>query len=139
MKITTRMLNDKMYEAINEQGNSVTIDMRKADQKLHLSPMELVLSAVAGCAAVDIVDILKKRRKTILSFVIDSDGTRQETAPKYYTAIHCIYRVVSPDVTTDELEKAAALTIEKYCSVVSSLKASVTFSVEVTRPELTES
>ena len=136
MKIITRMLADEVYEAVNPIGNKVTIDMRKQEDKAAMSPTELLLSALAGCGAVDIVIMLKKRKKSILEFVIETDGTRMETAPKYFSKIHCKYIVTSPDVTEEELNKTAALALEKYCSVASSLKSEITFSVEVIRRNL---
>lgn len=133
MKITTTMIADELYEAKNEKGHGMTVDMRKAGDKTFLSPTELVLSALAGCGAVDIVGMLKKRRKSITRFVIETTGTRQDEPPRYFTKIHCHYIIASPDVTDEELEKTAALALEKYCSVASSLKAEITFSVNVTR------
>ena len=130
------MLADEVYEAVNPIGNKVTIDMRKQEDKAAMSPTELLLSALAGCGAVDIVIMLKKRKKSILEFVIETDGTRMETAPKYFSKIHCKYIVTSPDVTEEELNKTAALALEKYCSVASSLKSEITFSVEVIRRNL---
>ncbi len=134
MKIITRRLMDEVFESTNENGNKVTIDMRKNDEKANLSPTELVLSALAGCGAVDIVSMLKKRKKSLDSFTIETDGTRRQDPPRYLTNIHCKYIVTSRDVNEEELTKIAALTIEKYCSVASSLKAEITFSVEVIRP-----
>lgn len=134
MKIITTMLADEVYESVNDNGNKVIIDMRKREDKQHMSPTELVLSAVAGCGAVDIVVMLKKRKKTIEKFVIDADGTRREETPKYFTKIHCKYIVTSPDVTEEELDKVSGLALEKYCSVASSLKAQITYEVQVIRP-----
>lgn len=134
MKITTTMLEDEVYTSVNEKGDQVTIDMRPVDQKQGQSPVELLLSAVAACGAVDIVVMLKKRKKTILQFTTETSGTRRDETPRSFTAIHCHYRITSPDVTEEELEKTAKLSLEKYCSVAHSLKAPVTFSVEVVRP-----
>ena len=134
MKITTTMLGDELFESRNENGYAVTIDARKREEQQHQSPVEIVLSAVGACGAVDIVIMLKKRKKTINKFVIETNGIRQETAPRYFTKIHCKYIVTSPDVAQEELHKTAALSLEKYCSVASSLKAEITFSVEVIRP-----
>ena len=127
------MLADELFEAVNENQNKVLIDMRPAAEKRSQSPTELLLSALSGCTAVDVVSILKKRRRTIDRFEIVTDGTRAETAPRYFTDIHCHYIVTSPDATEEELEKGVALAIEKYCSVGASLKSKITFSVEVKR------
>ena len=134
MKITTTMLADELFQSVNENGHAVTIDTRKREEKVQQSPVELLLSAVAACGAVDIVVMLKKRKKTIQKFIIETEGTRQEETPHYFTKIHCTYQITSPDVTVEELHKAAALSLEKYCSVASSLKAEITFSAEVIRP-----
>jgi putative redox protein len=129
------MAEDEVYHAVNDARHAVTIDMREASLKSSQSPVELLLSAVAGCGAVDIVVMLKKRRKTIVDFVIETTGNRRTEAPRKFTDIHCHYKVTSPDVTEEELSKVAALSLEKYCSVAATLNCPVTFSVEVIRPE----
>ena len=127
------MLAEDLYEAVNPKGNKVSIDMRKLDDKAGLSPTELLLSALAGCGAIDIVIMLKKRKKSIDEFVIETDGTRMETPPRYFSKIHCKYIVTSRDVTEEELYKTAGLALDKYCSVASSIKSEITYSVEVIR------
>jgi len=134
MKIITRMIEDEIYEAENDNGNKVSIDMRKREDRKAQSPPELLLSALAGCGAVDIVLMLKKRKKTILDFIIETEGTRREETPRYFTKIHCRYIATSPDITEEELYKLSALSLEKYCTVAASLKAEITFSVQVNRP-----
>jgi putative redox protein len=133
MKIVTRMLGDEVYEATSESGNTVRVDMQQTELRKGQSPTELLLSAVAGCGAVDIVVILKKRKKTIQDFVIETTGIRREETPRRFTSIHCKYIVTSPDVTEEELEKVAVLSIEKYCSVAATLNCKVTHSVQVLR------
>ncbi|MEQ8425036.1 MAG: OsmC family protein [Cyclobacteriaceae bacterium] len=134
MKCVTRMLEDELYVSTNEHGHEVLVDMRSSDLKKNQSPVELLLSSVGPCAAVDITLMLKKRKRTILEFITETDGTRNEDHPRSFNKIHCHYKVTSPDVTEDELQKVARLSLEKYCSVADSLKAKVTFSVEVISP-----
>jgi putative redox protein len=132
MKITTEMLEDELYRARTEDGRSATIDMRsiKTDQ----NPVELLLSSLSACGAVDIVEMLKKRRKSIQKFTIETSGQRRETPPRSFTKIHCKYIITSPDVNEEELHKCAKLSLEKYCSVADSLKSEIEFSVQVIRP-----
>ncbi len=134
VKITTRMVEDEVYEASNEQGHAVTIDMRDLSIRKNQSPVEILLSSLAACGAVDIVLMLKKRRKNILDFTIETTGVRREETPRGFTDIHCSFMLTSPDVTEDELHKITKLSLEKYCSVASTLNASITFSVLITRP-----
>lgn len=133
MTIHTVMLDDEVFEATNDNNNRVRIDMRARDVKDGQSPVELLLSALAGCAAVDIVVMLKKRRKRIDRLEIITQGTREETTPRYFTKIHSHYRVTSPDVDENELHKVSGLALLKYCSVGASLKSELTYSVEVIR------
>jgi len=134
MKVSTVMLEDELYESFNEANQGVRIDMRPAGTKAGQNPTEMLLSALAACAAVDIVLMLKKRRKQVVKFEIQTDGTRQDTPPRYFTKIHSHYKITSPDVETEELNKIAELSLIKYCSVGGSLKSELTYSVEVVRP-----
>jgi putative redox protein len=131
MKIVTEMLEDELYKASTSDGRTVTVDMRpvKKDQ----NPVELLLSSLSACGAVDIVDMLKKRKKSIRKFTIETTGTRREEHPRSFTKIHCRYIITSPDVNEEELHKCAKLSLEKYCSVAGSLKSEIEFSVQVIR------
>lgn len=125
-----RYQEDELYEAENENGNTISIDMRPADIKGSLSPTEMLVASLCGCSAVDIVTILKKRKKTVKDLKIFADGTRRESHPRGFTDIHLRIVLTSPDASVEELEKASQLSIEKYCSVASSLKSNITYSVE---------
>ncbi len=127
------MISDEVFEAVNENGNKVLIDMRKVEERKSQSPTELLLSALAACGAVDVVLMLKKRRKTVNDLVVDTTGVRQESAPRYFTSIHCHYILTSPDSTEEELIKIVELALGKYCSVATSLKSKITFSVGIVR------
>lgn len=129
------MKSDHEYESVNATGNVVGIDMYTGDQKKHQAPMELLLSALAGCSAIDTVLMMKKKRRNIVDFRIQITGERHDGIPSYYTSIHMQFSLISPDATPEEFEKVAKLAVEKYCSVASSLKPEITFSTEL-RKEL---
>ena len=131
MEIKTRMIEEEVFESINESGLPVTIDMRSNDRRRHQNPPELLLSALAACAAVDIVSILKKRKKEVDALNVITSGTRRADYPRAFTDIHCEFVVTSGNVEKEELLKAAELSIEKYCTVASSLKSRITYSVKV--------
>ena len=132
MKITTRMISDLEFEAKNETGNTLRMDSLPLDLKESLSPTQLILAGLAGCSAVDIVQILKKKRKTVIDLVIESDGTRREKNPHRFTDIVLHFILTSPDATSTDLEKAAVLVVEKYCSVSSSLREDINLKLEFT-------
>src|SRR5688572_20926852 len=98
MTIHTEMLEEEVYEASTSDGRKVTIDMRSDAIKKDQSPVELVLSSLSACGAVDIVVMLRKRRKTIQKFTIETSGERRTETPRSFTKIHCKYIITSPDV-----------------------------------------
>jgi len=130
----TKMITEHLYDSTIENGNTIRVDMRDDPEKESLSPMELVLAAVSACVAIDIVTIIKKKRKSVEDLEIQTSGVRKETHPRGYTQIHSKYILTSSDVTVEELYKVAGLALNKYCSVADSLKAEVDYSVEVVNP-----
>lgn len=136
MKINLKFLDDKVYETTNESGNSIRIDMKDAQEKEYQSPMQLLLSATVACAAVDIVSMVKKKRKTFVNLEAEIDGNRRDEYPRKFTDIDIKYILTSPDTTEAEFEKVVALAVEKYCSVAGSLDKDInlTHRVEIKQP-----
>ena len=134
MKVSTRFLAEKEWEVRNESGNLLPIDMYPTAEKKAFSPMEMLLAATGACAAVDIVQILKKKRKRVLDLRIESEGTRREEIPRRFTRLHLHFILFSPDTSTIEFEKVVKVAIEKYCSVSATLEAGLklTYTAEVT-------
>ncbi|WP_246535271.1 OsmC family protein [Litoribacter ruber] len=132
--IKISMLADHEYEAVNAFGNKVSIDMYDGEEKKHQSPMELLLSALGSCAVVDAVSMMKKKRKEVVDFTIDVEGERNDGIPAFYRTIHMHFTLVSSDAKEEELAKVIKLSVDKYCSVASSLKSEITYSSEVKRP-----
>lgn len=131
MKIYSRYIEDELYEGSNENGNTSRQDMRPADQKVGLSPVETLLSCLASCVAVEVVTIIKKKRKTFIDLSMEIDATRRETHPKSLTHIHLHTVLVSPDTDANTLDKTVKLVLDNYCSVASSLNVPIEYSVEV--------
>lgn len=133
--VTVRMKADLEYEARNLQGNVVDIDMYDPEHKHAQSPMDMLLSALGSCASVDAVLMMKKKRREIVDFYVNVEGTRNEGVPAFFTDIELTFVLVSPNATEEEFAKVVALSVEKYCSVASSLKSNITFRSEVKKPE----
>ena len=91
------------------------------------TPVELLINAVAGCTAIDIVLILEKMRLKLTSFEIEVNGDRAEEHPKRFTDIHLHY-ILGGELDTEKVRKAIKLSKDKYCSVAHSLNANITAS-----------
>jgi len=134
IKTTTTVYRAEFeYEATNPQGNTVQIDMYDGNEKKAQSPMELLLSAAASCAAVDVIGMLKKKRKTVNDLRVVAEGTRRDEHPRHYTDISLHFVLDSPDTKEADLAKVVALAVDKYCSVAATLRgvANLTYSSEV--------
>jgi putative redox protein len=99
------------------------------DSEAGPSPMQALAFAVAGCMAMDIVEILRKGRHVLEALDVKFDGDRAQEPPHRYTNITLTF-VVKGNVPADAVRRAIALSHEKYCSVSNSLRGDITFVTE---------
>ncbi len=105
--------------------------MDTATEKTASSPMELVLIALCGCTASDVVGILRKKREPFTALEVRAAGDRADGYPAVYTSIHLTY-AVRGQVSKKSMEDAVRLSKEKYCSVSAMLEktAKITYTIE---------
>ena len=92
------------------------------------SPMELVLIGTGGCTAFDVVHILEKGREKVEDCIIEIDADRAEQDPKVFTRIHMHFVVKGRSLAANKIERAIALSLEKYCSASAMLAKSATIT-----------
>lgn len=116
---------------IGEASSHHAIVMDTATEKTASTPMEMVLIALCGCTASDVVGILKKKREPFTSLEVSAEGERAQGYPAVYTEINLKYRV-GGKVSRKAVEDAVRLSKEKYCSVSVMLEktAKITFEIE---------
>jgi putative redox protein len=85
------------------------------------SPPDALLSALAACSGIDVVDILAKRRTPVEKLTIDVEGERREEIPRRFVRLTLTYNLDGAGVEALHAERAVALAFEKYCSVAASL------------------
>jgi putative redox protein len=120
--------DNERYVADAASGHAVVMDTAK--EKTANSPMELVLIALCGCTASDVVGILRKKREPFTSLEVNAEGERAEGYPAVYTQIKLIYRV-GGKVSRKAIEDAVKLSKEKYCSVSAMLEKTAKISTEI--------
>jgi putative redox protein len=106
---------------LGEATSRHAIVMDTAKEKTANTPMELVLIALCGCTASDVVGILRKKREPFTSLEVSAQGDRAEGYPAVYTQIKLTYRV-GGKVSSKAMEDAVRLSKEKYCSVSAMLE-----------------
>jgi putative redox protein len=97
--------------------------------RLAMSPMELLLGALIGCAGADVIDILHKKRQAVSGLEIRVHGERSETHPRAYTDINLNFIVTGRDVDPEAVRRAIELSEVKYCSVSAMLRATAKFKI----------
>jgi len=85
-------------------------------QNLAPRPMETVLAGAGGCTAYDVVLILRRGRHDVRGCTVKLSSERAETEPKVFTRIHMHFTVTGKGVSAQAVERAIALSHEKYCS-----------------------
>jgi putative redox protein len=118
MKTTTSWKANHVFES-NQEGNTIQLD---GDKKHGFSPKALLLSGLAGCSGIDVVDILEKMRVEFSDLVIDTEAEQTETHPKVFMDILITYHLKTAEENRDKVIKAIELSLEKYCGVSAMLK-----------------
>ena len=125
-RISLRRVSGSLFEAVGSGGNKAYIDGPESagGKNAGIRPMEMVLMGLAGCSAVDILRILDKGRQEIVDLEVTVDGKRADTVPAVYTDIDILYEA-GRETDLRKLERAASLSLEKYCSVARMLEPAV--------------
>lgn len=130
MKAIIRQVEGCSFIGKADSNHWINIDAPKesfgSDAAAH--PMELILIALGCCSGCDVVSILKKKQIQLKGFEIHVDAERSETYPKVFTKIHLEYVFYSQKIDPIHVERAIALSQEKYCSVFAMLKSSVSIT-----------
>lgn len=102
------------------------------------SPMETLLMAMGACTFMDVISILRKKRKTVTGMNIKITAERASEHPKVFKKAHLIYELVSPDASIEDLNRSIELSQTKYCGASAMFKLSgceVTWDAILKRPE----
>ena len=102
-------------------------------QNLAPRPLETVLAGTGGCTAYDVVLILKRGRHAVQGCSVKLTAERAETDPKVFTKIHMHFTVTGKGIPATAVERAVAMSHEKYCSasIMLAKTADITTSFEV--------
>jgi putative redox protein len=130
--VSTRWLENMSFESeIN--GHRVIIDAKEevGGEDKGPRPKPFMLAALGGCTAMDVVSILKKMRVEIKNLNVIVEGELTEEHPRYFHKMHVIYEVEGENLPMDKIEKAVALSEEKYCGVSAVYKKVIDMTSEI--------
>jgi putative redox protein len=126
MKAEVKWVGEELFMGTSESGHTIVLDANGG--KLAPSPMENVLISLGGCSSVDVVSILEKTRQNVSGCKVEISGTRVESVPKLFSDIHLHFIIEGVDVAEKHVERAVALSADKYCSVALMLAGKVSIT-----------
>jgi putative redox protein len=120
--ISMRHEGGMRFVALTGSGHDVVVDNGSGDSGPR--PTELVLAAIAGCTAMDVTEILAKKRQVVDGYSVDVKGSQRETTPNVYLEITVTHHVEG-DVETAAVRRAIELSATKYCTVSAQIASGV--------------
>lgn len=118
MKTITTWKSAHQFQSEHD-GNVIAIDGDKVNGH---GPKALLLSGLAGCSGIDVVDILEKMRVEFSEFSMETEAEQTEEHPKIFTEVTITYRIKTASENEDKVRKAIELSLDKYCGVAAMLK-----------------
>ncbi len=121
-QVTLRHTGGSRFVARSGSGHDIVMDNAAGDTGPR--PTELVLAALAGCTAMDVVEILAKKRQVVDGYSVEVSGSQREKPPNVYTDITVVH-VVEGNVETEAVRRSIELSATKYCTVSAQLASGV--------------
>lgn len=118
MKASLEWVGNKAFEYTSNSGFKGYLDgaAKDSDDAKGPSPMEMILCGLGGCTSYDVVAILQKARQDVVNCKTELSAERAETVPAVFTKIHIHFVVEGRDLKEKQVQRAVALSAEKYCS-----------------------
>jgi putative redox protein len=116
MKTTTIWKSGHAFESHQHEAK-IDIDSKKG-----VGPKALLLCGLAGCSGIDVVEILEKMRVPFADLKIEVETTQTEDPPRVFKDIHMTFHIKTEEENREKVNKAIALSLDKYCGVAAMLK-----------------
>ena len=131
-KVETNWIGEMAFES-QVNGHKILLDVNSqvgVDDK-GPRPKGLLLSALGGCTAMDVISILKKMRVEVDYFNVVVEADLSEEHPKVYTKMHLIYQLKGNNLNEQTLKKAIDLSQDKYCGVSAMFRQIMELTYEI--------
>lgn len=133
MKVVLQRTGHAAFEAVaTKSGGKVVVDGAPdiGGEGKGMRPMEVLLTAIASCSAMDVIHILvNKQKEPLKDLRIEIEGVRADAIPSPFTKVHLVFVATGP-VDEHKLKRAVSLAVEKYCSVSATLRDDVDITWE---------
>lgn len=112
---------DELFVGISPSGHAQVIETSH-ERASAATPMELLLIALGGCTAVDVISILRKKRERVTDYRVEVRGERRAEHPRSYTRLFVKHILRGHRLSERAVAQAIELSEQKYCSVAATLR-----------------
>jgi len=126
-KATLKWDKDLIFSGRTQEGYEIDFD---AHVQWGCKPTDSLLLSLAGCMGIDVVMFLQKMKMDFESFRMDINGERNATPPQFFKKIEMVLHIAGKDLNRKKIDRAVALSHEKYCSVYNSLRKDIDVSIK---------
>lgn len=116
---------DADMHLLAEAGSGDRLEMDDDAGGHGFRPSELLMVALGGCTAMDVVSILRKKQQQVSSYEITVTGEQRDTHPKAYTDVVVEHRVEGDAVDPEAVRRAIELSATRYCTVTAVMAAGI--------------
>lgn len=139
MTVTLKWQDGLFFEGYSDAGHAVLLEASAAvgGKGRGILPGEMLLMALGGCTAMDIVSLLQKFKTPPLSLSVELSGNKRAEHPKSFETITAIYRIEG-EISAEQAWKAVDSSYKKYSVVANSLRSHIIYRVILNNEELTQ-
>ena len=118
--------NGLQFVGESSSGHAIVMDgdPKVGGHNTGLRPMELLLVGLGGCAGMDVISIMKRKKQDVTGLDINVKGQKAENYPKKFTDINIAFIIKGRNISEDAVKKSIDLSMNKYCSVKATLEGS---------------
>jgi putative redox protein len=127
---TLTLVDGMAFQAVANSGHEILLDSPTPERESTRgpTPMELLLMGTAGCTAMDVISILRKKRQQVTAYQVRIHGTRASEHPMVYTEITIEHIVTGHNISEAALAHAIELSDTKYCSASAMMRKTATIT-----------
>jgi putative redox protein len=135
MTVKARLEWKEKMQFVGQAGDSPSVILDNPDGKTGPTPMEMVLMGIAGCTAMDVISIMRKKRAHVTGFQVNITGERADDHPRRYTKVFIEFVLEGKGLSPKDVERSIEVSATKYCSAIASVSAPVETSYRIVEKE----
>jgi len=133
--VRVKWVEKRQFVGTDSSKHTVVMSSQDEENGTGISPSQLLMVALGGCTAYDVVDILQKKRQRLTGLEVTVTGEQEPDPPWTYRKIHIQYVVRGKGLRDKAVHDAIELSEQKYCSVAATLRGAVEVTYDYTMVE----